>query len=292
MHNCIKALSMFAATCALLALIASCNHRPRVAGGSSWQVEEEKQLRLMRKHLAADTEIHLSVSGVEPANGRTVFLGGSYREPGASYRSVLLVSKDGGSTWHDSGVWLAASEVCHIHCLDGKHAWVLVCWSCEGSQAPFYLLRTTDGGETWQRSASHLAPDIEISLKWPTAFAFTDPLKGTMTFRSTVGDQCKYRTVDGGITWTLVKAETIPLNEDESMSPHGLYSATRREYREDTDWKEGVIYVKALDRTNQKWSVVSRLPYRYSLDGIDVVPKDEKPQQSGGGDAEDRAPHP
>ena len=101
-----------------------------------------------------------------------------------------------------------------------------------------------------------------------------------------MGDQCKYRTVDGGITWTLVRAETIPVDREESMSPHGLYATIQRKYKEHTDWENRV---KVLKRTNQGWSVVSTLPYHYRLDGIDVIPRNGETQQNLPADGGDTA---
>ncbi len=236
----------------------------------AWQAREVECLRERRKQLPDDAVISLDLDVVDSHDGKTLIAGGSYRDGAGSYRSVLLVSRDGGRSWEEVPVWLYGSEVCLVRCLDDRHAWFLTGWSIEGSQAPYHVFRTTDGGRTWRRSGE-LPPDIACSLSYPSEFTFIDPDNGIVTFWSTTGEIGTYRTFDGGRQWKRIRsAKSDPdavLDEMEDFAP----ALDNPAYAVQTDWERNAIFILWRTGRMRTWHVLGTLPCEYRLDGIDLV---------------------
>ncbi len=250
------------------------NRAATIVHADSWRVKEEKALHEIRQFLRDDEKITLSVSCIEAADSDTAFLGGSYSDGAGSYRSALLASHDGGKTWQDTSAWLASSRVCAIRVLDKDHVWCLVCWSIEGDQAPYYVLSSSDSGKTWKCS-NLLTGDMPTSLSSPFVFSFTDPRNGLLIFRSSLDDIGNYVTTDGGVTWQLAakfKANPDhlwPLGRTLDMLEVGPY---QYEYKANSDEKNGVIRILRRDESSAPWRLVARIPLRYRLKGIELLP--------------------
>ena len=88
-----------------------------------------------------------------------------------------------------------------VRFVDEDHGWILVAFAVGAGQRGYTLLRTTDGGLTWD--AIQTPPDT-LSACDKTAIAFVDPAVGWMT------NECPFelaggvfvdQTSDGGSTW-------------------------------------------------------------------------------------------
>jgi hypothetical protein len=275
MHRNCRALWSFLALAGLGLGVGLARDGAAAAGPDSWRAEDEKDLRQLRQLLPDDVEISLSVSWIEPTGNGTVYLGGSYREPAGSYRSALLVSRDGGRTWRDTDAWLTGSMVCAMRSLGRDHVWCLVSWSREGDQAPYFVFSSSDSGRTWQRSR-RLPADITVSLSYPLVFSFTDTGTGLLLFESTIGDLCTYQTADGGITWELVSG--LRVKPDDLPGSGGVSQIENRqdEYRAERDEKRGVIRILRRDEARASWQSVGEIPYHYRLRGTALEPRPGK----------------
>lgn len=261
----------------LVFFVSGCQEKVPTRLTEKWQQKEEEVLRSCRQHLGPNTRIHLSASCVDSYNGGVILLGGSYRDPAGSYRSALLISMDGGRSWRDTNTWLVGSEVIRIYWLDSERAWMMTCWSIEGGQAPYHVFGTTDGGRNWKRLSEALPEHIETSLCWPIDFSFANALDGQVTFRSTLGDVCTYKTVDGGINWTLVERRKRNDGEEEKAGPASPHSRRKNLYKAETDWRSGIIKIMKQNVGEGTWSIIGILPYYYRLEGIEVAPRKGDP---------------
>ncbi|MFB3785523.1 MAG: WD40/YVTN/BNR-like repeat-containing protein [bacterium] len=240
----------------------------------AWKYREQQNLREMRKNIDPSTDLHLSVDTIASRDGQQVWLGGSYRTPAHSYRSLLLRSRDGGKSWSEIDEWMTGSEVCEIYILDEKHIWFITAWSVEGSQAPYYIFRSTDGGKTWRRMEKSMPSSIETSLSYVTDFFFETQLRGEITFISALGVMQTYLSLDGGATWRILTAQKIDPDQDlgASRSPRAGESASRPKYKADTDLENHVIFIQQYDPSTQEWKRIGFLPYRYELKENSLTP--------------------
>jgi len=121
-----------------------------------------------------------------------------------------------------------------VRFIDEDHGWILVPFAVGAGQRGYTLIRTTDGGLTWD--PIQIPPDT-LSSCGKTAIAFADPAVGWMT------NECPFelaggifvdQTSDGGSTWQQLElsppAGQAPFSETYSLcrtqSPN-LRSATR-----------------------------------------------------------------
>ncbi|MHC4091443.1 MAG: glycoside hydrolase domain-containing protein, partial [Planctomycetota bacterium] len=131
-----------------------------------------------------------------------------------SDRLVVLDTADGGATWSEQQVGasaLASGQVyarAQIRFLDGAHGWLLGKVATSAAFSVAELLRTTDGGETWER------------LPRPPAagrFVFVDAQRGFMT-GAPVSERL-YRTLDGGRSWQELR---LAVSAPAGMALYGL----------------------------------------------------------------------
>jgi hypothetical protein len=250
----------------VLLTVAACAPRP----APDWQAGEVAHLRERRAQLPGDVRIDLCAHAIDSPDGRTLFVGGSFRDGAGSCRSALFVSRDGGRTWEEVPVWRYGSEVCLVRCLDARHAWFVTCWSIEGNQAPYHVFRTRDGGRTWRRSDA-LPPDIEGSLCYPSAFTFLDPDNGIVTFWTTSGEIATYRTFDGGLCWNRIRTAKGGPDEVWNAMEEFRPALHNPAYAIRDDWEGERIYVLRREGRTRAWRVLGTLPYTWRLDGDDVV---------------------
>ena len=123
---------------------------------------------------------------------------------------------DGLSGWWttDGSIWLASTIRAPMDINEGgpivqfadeDHGWILVAFAVGAGQRGYTLVRTTDGGLTWD--AIQTPPDT-LSACDKTSIAFVDPAVGWMT------NECPFelaggvfvdQTTDGGSTWTQLE---------------------------------------------------------------------------------------
>jgi photosystem II stability/assembly factor-like uncharacterized protein len=142
----------------------------------------------------------------------------------------LLVTNDGGATWRVPGSGLSRL-VRKVQFIDHQHGWIAAGW----------LLRTSDGGVSWQRVEG---PCFGENDGAKGSFSFVTPDHGWLQCAGVPGagwqSKTLYRTVDGGNQWTRV-------GRDHDISPgyvqdlvfrddvHGVLSLHRGSVRATSD---------------------------------------------------------
>lgn len=140
---------------------------------------------------------------------------------------TVYTTLDGGRSWVASplpGVQGSAKLAEGAAFLDVSHAWVAVLpptGSPAGARVSVY--RTSDGGQSWQRSVVR-APLLSASV-WLT---FTDPSHGWLLLSAypALGLMSKavFRTADGGTTWTMVACGCGKASASAPWLSGGMYS--------------------------------------------------------------------
>ncbi len=122
----------------------------------------------------------------------------------SGHAATVLRTTDGGATWERLTVPGAADDSLQfrdVHAEDARTAYVLAA----GPGARSRIYQTTDGGRTWQRQFTS-----DDSRAFYDCFAFWDARRG-LAFSDAVAGQFLVRiTEDGGATWPLVPAESLP----------------------------------------------------------------------------------
>jgi photosystem II stability/assembly factor-like uncharacterized protein len=136
---------------------------------------------------AADTAI-IALDFSSPERGWAV---------SGTHQRVVLSTTGDGETWHGSTLPVRGRPT-DVEFVDGIHGWVAV--EAGGSDAGLAILRTSDGGRSWRRTA------IADVSTYEGGFSFTGPREGWL-----VGAQADdprlpvaLRTRDGGATWHRV----------------------------------------------------------------------------------------
>lgn len=113
---------------------------------------------------------------------------------GTSYRTMMLRTTDGGSSWHLQSVIQTSNQavdIIDVCALDDRHAWAL---ASESESDRNFLLRTTNGRD-W--SAILLRLDAR-----PKHVSFVDAENGILIANEFMAEDHVYRTTDGGMTWS------------------------------------------------------------------------------------------
>ena len=224
-----------------------------------------------RLALRPDTDIRLWPTVVAQLGDTALFVGGAFNTPAGSYRSALLVSRDGGTTWEDTGVFRAAGEVVNIHVFDAKRAWMATGHAVEGSMGPYHIWRTNDGGKTWRRCPTEL-PKRHLGIDHIMAFRFSSRTHGEAVIAGSMGEKVTYRTENGGITWTETGSEAY--NYEDAPSPEPPQQQQQQPLKCEVDLENDVVIVRRLDRSGEQWIECGRLPHSYELRPEPLFPTD------------------
>ncbi len=210
-----KRLTTTAALLACGLLIAACGTEPTAAGHkTSAKVTH-----------AAGPWTCLSASPPSVASSPTIVrssratAGGTWIEAAsdATKGCVALYLAPAGSTkWRAQQVTADASggngvSTLQVAAFGQRRIWVLAQGLPGAGQAPAFLFRTQDGGGTWQPLTPHqgrVFPGSDVPLK----MRFTSATDGFITDLNGFYGPPRvevYRTVDGGVTWTL-SAFSVP----------------------------------------------------------------------------------
>ena len=109
----------------VLMLVISLSYIDICCGNDSYNIEEQKKMLIEFKQFQNSETFKLSLTCINSYNGKDIIVGGSYSSPAMSYRSALLISRDGGKTWEDiilntendgSYDWIVAGDV-SVNCL-------------------------------------------------------------------------------------------------------------------------------------------------------------------------------
>lgn len=148
---------------------------------------------LAQKIEIVDSSHNISIRGLSVVDDKTVWVSGS--------KGTVAVSIDGGNTWN----WKTVKGYEHtdfrdIEAFDKKTAIIM------GITQPAVILRTTDGGDTWQTTFEN--PDSSVFLD---AMEFWNDMSGIV-----IGDPVDHkffigRTFDGGKTWQNIPEKYKPV---------------------------------------------------------------------------------
>ena len=149
-----------------------------------------------------------------------VFLAGV--DPGSLGRLVVLDTADGGETWRKRRVEpsvLGYGQIyssAKVHFLDAGRGWLLGKVATSAAFSDAELLRTSDGGATWER-----LPRPPVAGH----FVFVDAERGFMAGAPV--SQRLYGTLDGGRSWQELK---LPVSAAPGMALYDLprFHSTRR----------------------------------------------------------------
>ncbi|MFT7484508.1 MAG: photosystem II stability/assembly factor-like uncharacterized protein, partial [Candidatus Paceibacteria bacterium] len=172
--------------CTLLA--ASCisvrSAPPLQPGELTWEVLQVQELE------------GASLRGLSVPGKATVWISGA--------GGVCVVSEDNGRTWRDVSPPQAVADdldLRSIHALDRTHAWV----ASAGPGAASRILRTRDGGETWETVRTNAEED-----GFYDSIAFWDLKRGIVMGDAVDGYLTILITSDGGDSWARVPQERLP----------------------------------------------------------------------------------
>lgn len=124
----------------------------------------------------------------------------------------LLVTADGGQTWHEVTPMAGAADKLYGVFLDPQNAWII--FSSGGQIDPYLMVYfTTDGGRTWNHNQG---PPVETNVTGQTTwaeFAILDArniwvmLRGVYLGAGTHYNHALFHTTDGGLTWASLDGE-------------------------------------------------------------------------------------
>jgi len=147
-----------------------------------------------------DAVFTLGVDEIASLPDQTVFLAGSYRRDAGDVFSVLLVSRDGGKTWEDTGLNFGACKVLNVQTAPPSHIWGIVTFTTEGALEPVGLVKSSDAGATWEVIPFDFI-DIPQSLTWVRRLEFCDALHGSLILFGMQALGAVYATSDSGNHW-------------------------------------------------------------------------------------------
>jgi len=129
----------------------------------------------------------------------------------------IIISNDGGKTWTSSSMEKDCKMLFDIKMLDKNTGFACAATSEDVSQSNALILKTTDGGKTWEKVYQSSRP---FETTWKASF----PTKttGYVTIQSynpdpAVKQQRVAKTTDGGKTW-----KEINLVEDNTAREFGI----------------------------------------------------------------------
>ncbi len=148
-------------------------------------------LLLAGNAIAAQPVLHLKPAELTPYATQTatmaVTLAGS-RLVAVGAQGVILLSDDAGKTFRQARAVPIASTLTAVSFADANHGWAVGNWGA--------ILRTQDGGETWQLQRSDLHADIPLFGVY-----FRNAKEGWATGLWSL----LLATDDGGATWRVIK---------------------------------------------------------------------------------------
>jgi photosystem II stability/assembly factor-like uncharacterized protein len=146
------------------------------------------------------TDTKASFRGLSVVDNKTAWLGGS--------KGTVGVTHDGGKTWTFKSLQgYETLDFRSVYAFDDKHAIVA------NAGSPAYILKTSDGGQSWKRVYQNDDKDAFID-----GMDFWDAKKG-LVYGDPIGSKMLViKTVDGGESWTVLKDEQRPLLKDGEAS--------------------------------------------------------------------------
>lgn len=232
-------------------------------------------------------KVMLWVDDIASLPGQTVFLAGDYSLASGPLRSVMLVSRDGGLTWRETGPAFGVSAVRNLRTFGRSNVWAIATFTQEGCSTPEVLLTSDDAGRTW--STTRLGGLSEGQpLCWVSRFGFDDAAHGLLSVAGSMGKVYTYATEDGGRTWKRlwVAAADQGLTDPYDAAPPPVPAALSApvwagrdgefrivgevRFRGERDW----VVIESRDFSdNALWTERSRIPVHYVVQDGHWVPR-------------------
>lgn len=123
---------------------------------------------------------------------------------GYALGTTLIKTSDGGKTWYDvAGFPRPSGNMSRIELVDAQNIYVVADHFSEDETSPQVLVRSNDGGQTWETIPISGWIIGELSfLNAMQGFAFGFDLNGS--------GPTLIRSIDGGESWTLVEGVAFP----------------------------------------------------------------------------------
>lgn len=118
-------------------------------------------------------------------------------------QSVMYQTSDGGSTWNRKTLTQGGGYIWSVDFIDASHGWLVTQASQVGPTPTQMLLRTADGGHTWESLGSPVR-----SGDWAYRVVFADQKAGWLYSKS--AGPYAYRSEDAGTTWRRVTLPAPP----------------------------------------------------------------------------------
>jgi len=238
-----------------------------------------------------NAKVSLLIRDITSLPGGEVFLGGSYHGGGNTIHSVLLVSRDEGHTWKDTGLKFPGCSIMNFQTVGRNHVWAISTFTQEGCRGPESLLHSSDAGHNW----SSVPMDFETmgGLEWIQQFEFFDDRHGLLIMTRDAGICRIHTTFDGGKSWKTLMTSHLN-NMSEVIEPTCPSNCTQK-FKEATLWKKQTEYnyykisdwirVQIWDINNDPyivlesqgvdrkgWTQISQIPRYYKVEKDHIVP--------------------
>lgn len=236
---------------------------------------------------AEGREVRFRVREFASLPGPTIFLAGGYWHASGPLRSVVLVSRDGGRTWQETGPAFAVSEAWNLRTFGRSNVWAIATFTQEGCSTPEVLLASDDAGRTW--STTRLGGLSQGQpLCWVSRFGFDDAAHGVLSVSGSMGKVYTYATEDGGRTWKRLWVARAPLGiiySYDAMPPPALASLSAPlwegqgdecrlvgdvRFRKERNW---LVIESRDDSADAVWTERSRIPVHYVVRDGRLVPR-------------------
>lgn len=162
--------------------------------GAQWDVVSPKRQQAVGPMFALDDQTAWFVSS--PAESRDY---------------AVFHTTDGGLTWSKASGRLAAGHLGQVMFVDKLHGWATVSLGVAAGSEGITILRSSDGGVTWDQIATTSDPTSTAPSQSGLQFAcdklaavFGTSTIGLLPESCAGGPPAIYRSHDGGVHWTLV----------------------------------------------------------------------------------------
>lgn len=236
---------------------------------------------------AEGREVRLHVREFASLPGPTIFLAGGYWQQTGPLRSVVLVSRDGGRTWRETGPAFAVSAAMNLRTVGPSNVWAIATFTQEGCSTPEVLLASDDAGRTWSTTRLDGLSEGQ-PLCWVSRFGFDDAAHGLLSVSGSMGKVYTYATEDGGRTWKRLWVARVALgiiHSYDAMPPPALASLSAPlwegqgdechlvgyvRFRKERNW---VVIESREGSANSEWTERSRIPVHYVVRDGRLVPR-------------------
>lgn len=160
--------------------------------------------------------VYVELSALETAGNRLIVAGNIHTES-VTLDSLLLLSEDGGVTWHEPYERMRGVGLDHIQLIDFQNGWISGETLVPVSRDPFLLI-TSDGGQSWR-----LRPIVGDGIGGAIQqFHFDSAKDGTLVLdRKESADSSRYElyeTPNGGETWIIRRTSDKPLTISDAST--------------------------------------------------------------------------